>query len=398
MIKFQSRFKIQKKNIILRVDLNVPIINNRISDTSRIIAIKKTINNLLKNNNKVFLVSHLGRPSGKKNKKYSLKLIRNKIKEILKVNKLHFFDDNFGQKLKKKISIMKFGEVCLLENIRFYKQEEKNDLKFAKNLSNNFDLYINDAFSASHRYHSSVVGLTKFLPSYAGLLFENELLNLEKLFDNSRKPNMAIIGGSKVSTKISIIEKLICSFDYLVIGGGMANTFLAANNYYLGKSFTENTFIKKVKKIQKLAITKKCKILLPKDLVIAKKLKNNQKDFEICSINNIKVDYAAYDIGPESIDNIKKLFSKVKTIVWNGPLGAFEYRPFDKSTKEISNSLAVAKKRHKLTVVIGGGDTIASIKKVNLLKKYSYVSTSGGAFLEWLKGNSLPGIKALKNN
>ena len=398
MIKFQSKFKIQKKNIILRVDLNVPMRNNRISDISRITAIKKTINNLLKNNNKVFLISHLGRPGGTKNKKYSLKLIRNKIKEILKIDRLYFFDDGFGQKLKKKISTIKFGEVCLLENIRFYEQEEKNDLKFAKNLSDNFDLYINDAFSASHRYHSSVVGLTKFLPSYAGLLFENELFNLEKIFDKSNKPNMAIIGGSKVSTKISIIEKLVCNFDYLVIGGGMANTFLAANNYYLGKSLIENTLIKKVKKIQKLAIIKKCKIILPKDLIIAKKLKNNTKNYEMCLINNVKVDYAAYDIGPKSIENIKKLFSKVKTIVWNGPLGAFEYKPFNKSTKEISNSLAMAKKQYKMTVVIGGGDTIAAIKKGNLLKKYSYVSTSGGAFLEWLKGNSLPGIKALKNN
>ena len=238
-MKYQRNLSVNKKNILLRVDLNVPKINNKITDITKIISLKETLKDLLSKNNKVFLISHFGRPRGKVDLKLSLRSIAKESEKILKLGKIHFLKNYTNLKIQKKIQKMKFGEMCLFENIRFYKEEEKNSMVFSKMLSKNFDYYINDAFSASHRSHASIVNITKFLPSYSGLLFTKEMITLEKTLKNSNKPNSAIIGGLKISTKILLLENLVRKLDYLIIGGGMANTFLAANGYNLGKSFIE---------------------------------------------------------------------------------------------------------------------------------------------------------------
>ncbi len=385
------------KRIIVRVDLNVPVFEDKIIDRSRILAILPTINKLIKNKNKVFLVAHFGRPNGEENKKYSIKFLCSELKKILGSEVIHFLD-NYEQKIiQTKIFEMNFGEICLLENIRFNAEEEKNDLNFSKLLASSFDIYINDAFSASHRNHASITGITNYLPSYAGLSFSKEIENLDKFLENSNKPNLAIIGGSKVSTKIKVLENLVEMFDSLLIGGAMANTFLLSNNYNVGSSLVENDFIELSKKIQKKAESKNCKILLPTDVVCSKNLED-RTNVKTYSIKNIPNDQMILDVGEQTTKLISDEILKSKSLLWNGPLGAFEYSPFDKSTISVANIIQNFSSKSQLDALAGGGDTLAAIKKAQANDAFKYLSTAGGAFLEWLEGNKSPGFIALREN
>ncbi|MBG76592.1 MAG: phosphoglycerate kinase [Pelagibacteraceae bacterium] len=396
-IKFQKNTKIFKKNVLVRVDLNVPVIKGKISDFTKIYSLRETLLNLIKNKNKIFLLSHFGRPRGVFKKELSLQNIINEIQNSLKLNKLYFVKDYFGKEIEDTIKLMHTGEVCLLENIRFHKEEEKNIESFAEKFSYNFDVYINDAFSASHRSHASIVGITKFLPSYAGLMFEKEINALNSILNKSNKPALAIIGGSKVSTKITILENLVKKLDYLVIAGGMANTFLASKSIDVGLSKVEEKYFNLIKNIENNALESGCRIILPTDVITSKSLGDKNSVNETL-VEKIKKNHQAFDIGSQSCAEIIKLFSEVKTVLWNGPLGAFEYKPFDNSTKIISTNLSLISKKKQINVVIGGGDTVSSINNLGVIEDFTYVSTSGGAFLEWLEGKELPGIYSLKHN
>ena len=385
------------KRTVVRVDLNVPVFDGKITDHSRINAILPTLDKLIKNKNKIFLISHFGRPKGKVDKKFSLKFLCTELKKNLNLNTIHFLDNCEKKVIEKKISEMKLGEICLLENIRFNSEEENNDLKFSKLLASCFDIYINDAFSASHRNHASITGITNYLPSFAGLSFSKEIENLDKFLENSNKPNLAIIGGSKISTKIKVLKNLIEIFDTIVIGGAMANTFLLSNNYNIGSSLVENDFIYLSKKIQEKAESKNCKILLPIDVVCSKNLKDRE-NIETFSINNIPNGQMILDVGEQTTKLISDEILKSKSLLWNGPLGAFEYSPFDKSTISTANIIKNYSNKSQFDAIAGGGDTLAAIKKAEANGAFKYLSTAGGAFLEWLEGNKSPGFIALKEN
>ena len=387
----------KNKKIIVRVDLNVPVLEGTITDHSRIHAILPTLEKLIKNKNKIFLIAHFGRPKGQVNKTYSIEFLCSELKKFLNLNTIHFLANCEKKIIETKIAEMDMGEICLLENIRFNAEEEKNDLNFSKVLASSFDIYINDAFSASHRNHASIVGITKYLPSYAGLSFSKEIENLDKFLENSNKPNLAIIGGSKVSTKIKVLKYLVEIFDSIVIGGAMANTFLLSNNYNVGSSLIENDFINLSKEIQKKAKEKKCKILLPIDVVCSKDLQD-KSNIKTYNINDVPKDQMILDIGEQSTKLISNEILKSQSVLWNGPLGAFEYSPFDKSTISVANIIKDSSNNTQINSLAGGGDTLAAIKKANANNAFNYLSTAGGAFLEWLEGNKSPGFLALKEN
>ena len=390
-------YNISNKNVIFRADLNVPVVDKKITDYSRINSIIPSLNELIKNNNKVFIIAHFGRPKGKIIKINSLRFLCQELKNIMNLPRIHFLENFNNELIKQKINEMDDGEVCLLENIRFEIGEEKNDLSFSKNLSSNFDIYVNDAFSASHRSHSSIVGIPKFLPAVAGLSLIKEIENLDYFLNNSKKPNLAIIGGSKISTKINVIFNLIDLFDTIVVGGAMANTFLFANNISIGESLVEEDFILTAKDIKEKAETKNCKFILPIDAVCSKNLKDIN-NVRTCNVDSILKDHMILDIGPKTINLISNEILKAQSILWNGPLGAFEYKPFDESSINVANAINKHATNLNIDALAGGGDTLAAINLANTKDGFSYLSNSGGAFLEWLEGNESPGIKALKSN
>tara|TARA_B100000575_G_scaffold38058_1_gene25864 strand:- start:1721 stop:2917 length:1197 start_codon:yes stop_codon:yes gene_type:complete len=396
-MKHLKNSDIKNKKTIVRLDLNVPFFESKITDYSRIYSILPTLEKLLKNKNKVFLITHFGRPKGKINKKYSTEFLCLELKKILNLNTIHFLDNCDQKIIKRKVSEMDFGEICLLENIRFNPEEETNDLNFSKLLASSFDIYINDAFSASHRNHASITGITNYLPSYAGLSFSKEIEILDKFLENSNKPNLAIIGGSKVSTKIKVLENLVEIFDVIIIGGAMANTFLLSNNFNVGSSLVENDFIDLSIKIQKKAESKNCKLVLPIDVVCSKNLEDRE-NVQNYLINNIPNDKTILDIGAQSTQLILDEISKSKSVLWNGPLGAFEYSPFDKSTISVAEIIKDHSSKYQLDALAGGGDTLAAIKKAKANEAFNHLSTAGGAFLEWLEGKKSPGYIALNQN
>jgi len=384
------------KKILLRVDLNVPVVKNKIIDKSRIHTIRQTLNKLKENQNKIFLISHFGRPKGKINKKYSLKFLCPILKIEFALNKIFFLESLDENKIKKTIQRMNLGDVCLLENIRFYPDEEKNNLDFAKNISKNFDIFVNDAFSASHRIHSSIVGIPKFLPSYAGYSLIEEVKNINLFVNNPKKPNLAIIGGSKISTKINLLYNLIEKCDFIAIGGAMANTFLFAKGIDVGISLFEKNSIKIALSIMKKAEKIGCKIILPKDVVCAENLYDT-KNIKQVNVESILSNQMVLDIGEKTVKEITLYILKSKAILWNGPMGAFEYKPFDKSSITIANVINKHIKSDILTIA-GGGDTISVINIAKAKNGFTYISRAGGAFLEWLEGKDSPGVDALKNN
>ncbi len=394
MIKKIQDANVTKQTVILRLDFNIPYSNGKSNDISRIEKSKETILFLIKNANKVVIVSHFGRPNGNINEDLSLKKLLGYLQDILATD-VTFLPSLEIEICRKEIRSAPFPSVFLLENIRFSKLEEENDPDFSFNLASLGDIYCNDAFSVSHRAHASTQGITNYIPSFAGFLVQRELKALSLVLDQPLKPVAAIVGGSKISTKIEILNNLSNKVDFLIIGGAMANTFLNAKGYGIGNSLTEKKMLKTAETLIKELKSKKTKLVLPQDIVCASSL-NNVGDIQTLSVDSCPIDKMILDIGPLTQKYIIDIISKSKTLIWNGPLGAFEIPPFDQGTNSLAKYVANRSFKRKLTSVAGGGDTVSALKTSASLSKFSYVSTAGGAFLEWLEGKSLPGIESLK--
>lgn len=391
--------KIKGKRILVRVDFNVPLDENReITDPKRIMESLATIAAICTRGGKCILMSHLGRPKGEKNPKYSLDVVAEFLSTQLQ-RKIFFADDCIGDNVPRMIDEMKEGDILLLENLRYYKEEEKNNEDFAKKLASYGDIYINDAFGTAHRAHASTEGVTHFIKECAaGYLMEKELNYLTDAIDNPKKPLCAILGGSKISGKIDVIQNLMAKADSILIGGGMMFTFYKALGYNIGKSLLEEDKIDLAKEILEKAKSSGKKILLPTDVVYASKFDNaaETKIFNADSLPSEYNDWMGMDIGPESIKAFSNEISNSKTIIWNGPMGVFEMDNFAKGTFEIAKALADATEKGAITI-IGGGDSASAIAKAGLDEKVSHVSTGGGASLEFLEGKKLPGVEALTN-
>ena len=382
------------KTVYLRADLNLPTINGKVTDTTRIKSILPTIRELKKNKCKIVILSHFGRPKGSYNKKMSLKHIIPKVEKVTR-SKIYFSKDHSGINFEKLIKKIPDGSVVIMENTRFHRGEEKNFKYFAKNLAKNCDFFVNDAFSVAHRSHASVTGLTNYVPSFSGRSLEKEVITVSKFLSSKNKKKLAIIGGAKISTKINLINNLLKNVNAIVIGGAMANTFLLAQGKKIGKSLNEKTMIKTAKNIMSNASRKKCKIILPVDAVVASNLKKGGK-FSEYNIDKIPDDGLILDIGKNSISVIDDEISKTKEVLWCGPLGLFEQSPFHVGTASVAKTLSKMTKNGKIVSVAGGGDTVAAISQSNYVNDFTYISTAGGAFLEMIAGQKLPGIEVLK--
>lgn len=376
-------FNLKNKTVLLRADLNVPVQEGQVTDFTRIDRLKPTIDYLKDHAERVIILSHYGRPKGQENMEYSLNFLPPVLKQQWGV------DVGFG--------IEAADQITLLENLRFNAGEEANDPNFAKELASLGDIFINDAFSAAHRAHASTEGITHYLPSGAGLLMEAEVDALTKALEAPTKPVMAVVGGAKVSTKLSVLNNLSKKVDYLVLGGGMANTFLYAKGHAVGKSLCEKDMADEANKIMNNAQKAECKIILPKDQIVVRDFKENA-DHEIIQVGNIKDDQESIDIGPASIQEIEQLAEDCKTVLWNGPMGVFEMKPFDNGTNKVAQKVAELTKSGKLISVAGGGDTVSALDNAGVVQDFSYISTAGGAFLEWIEGKELPGVKALEES
>ena len=395
MLDVSNLKKITEKNktVLIRFDLNVPLnsIDEYISD--RIIRIKKPILNLLHENHKVIILSHLGRPKGEIKDELSLQQVVPQLEKVLE-KKINFLPDCIGDEIKDKINSFENGTVILLENCRFYKEEEENDHDFAKQLSELADVYINDAFACSHRAHASIEAISHFMPSYCGDLLEEEMINLQEVIHEPLSPALTIIGGSKISTKITVLKNLSKKMDTIVIAGGMANNFLKYHGYNIQKSLHEENVDHLITEILDFSSKNNCRLVLPIDVVTADKI-SDKADTKESDIDNIEEQNMILDIGKNTLKLIKNEISKSKTVFWNGPLGVFETSPFDKGTVEIANFIGTLTENNKIRSFAGGGDTISALDLARVKDKFSYVSTGGGALLELIEGKKLPGLVAL---
>ena len=385
---------LKDKKVLLRVDLNVPINNGAITETSRIEKIIPTIKLLIEKEAKIIIITHIGRPKGKIVESMSLEPISKKLSLLL--NKEVLFNKNIiNENTIHEVNKISNGSIMMLENIRFNKGEELNDSKFSKKLSNLGDIYVNDAFSCSHRSHASIEGIAKHIPSYFGLQITEEINALKKITSEIKKPVTLIIGGSKISTKINIINNLIKKFNNIIIVGGMANTMLKHTGSKVGKSLCENDCGDLINKILKNSKKFNCKITSPTDVMVSKNLEDIGKNKDI---NEIEEDEMILDIGPKTISSIEKIVYESNTVLWNGPAGYFENKYFQNGTKQVLEIISKKTKLDNIFSVAGGGETVAAINKFNKLNSFTFVSTAGGAFLEYLEGKTLPGIKALNHN
>ena len=381
------------RRVLVRVDLNVPVKDGRVTDATRIERVAPTITELSAKGAKVVLLAHFGRPKGAPDPDQSLAPIAKAASEALG-RPVAFAADCIGEPAAQAVAAMKDGDVLLLENTRFHKGEEKNEPDFVAALAANGDLYVNDAFSAAHRAHASTEGLARMLPSYAGRSMQAELEALEKGLGQPARPVAAIVGGAKVSTKIDLLTNLVGKVDALVIGGGMANTFLAAQGVDVGKSLCEHDLADTARAIMAKAKETGCAIVLPSDAVVAKEFKANA-DNETVATDAVPADGMILDVGPATVEAVKGWIGKARTLVWNGPLGAFEIEPFDRATVAAARFAAGQTKAGKLVSVAGGGDTVAALNHAGVADDFTYISTAGGAFLEWMEGKELPGVTAL---
>ena len=389
-------FDLKGKTILLRADLNVPAQHGKVTDTTRIDRLKPTIDYLCETGAKILILSHFGRPEGEQNPEMSLVFLTPVLEERWGKH-VRFSPDCIGEPAKKLASSLENGEIGLLENVRFHKEETANDKEFTAKIASLGDIYVNDAFSASHRAHASTEGLAHILPSAAGFLMEAELNALQAALEAPEKPVVAIAGGSKISTKLEVLNNLIEKVDYLILGGGMANTFLYAKGANLGDSLYEANMAEQAREIMSKAEKLDCEIILPKDSIVVEEIKSNAK-YEIVDSKNIPAGKRAIDVGPESVQHLLEILAKCKTLLWNGPLGVFEIKPFDSGTNELASMAAKLTKEKLLVSVAGGGDTVAALENSGHIDDMSYVSTAGGAFLEWLQGKTLPGVAALQEN
>ncbi len=378
------------KKVLVRVDFNVPVVNGVISDDTRIRRALPTLKNLLDRDAALIVMSHLGRPKGQVNPKYSMTQIRERLSELSGVHVV-MAPDVIGPEVEKLADGLKSGEILLLENTRFYSQETDNDADFCQSLARLGDLYVNDAFGAAHRAHASTVGLAKLLPSAGGLLMEKECTFFDRVLEKPEKPFIAIIGGAKVSSKIAVLESLLNRVNAFVIGGGMAYTFMKVQGKTVGNSLIEDDYADTARSFLKEADSRGIQVLLPLDHVVADEFKETAAPQYVDNVN-VPNGKSAMDVGPKTVEAVKNLLSDAKTVVWNGPMGVFEFEAFAKGTLDAANIVADCQ---GLTIV-GGGDSVAAVNKFNLADKIDHVSTGGGASLEYLEGKALPGVMALK--
>ena len=388
-----DQLELKGKRVLTRIDINVPINDSRVSDTTRLEKIIPTITSIVARGGIPILISHFGRPSKKKEKEYSLKQLVPYLSKYLK-QEVIFTDKDEINAIVRQSKSLKTGQILLLENIRFRSGETSNDPILVRQLAELGEVYCNDAFSASHRAHASTEGVAHSLPNCIGFQMEAELLNLEQTLATPDKPVTAIIGGSKISTKIDLLTNLAQKFNFLVIGGGMANTFLKAAGFKIGKSLYEKDYLNSATKISKIAEQSNCKIVLPYDIVVAKEL-TDKSSSEIYDVTKCPKDLMILDVGPQTIKRVCNIIKESKTLVWNGPLGAFEFQPFNNATDEIAKFSSKLTREGKLVSVAGGGDTISALSSTGSDKEFTYISTAGGAFLEWMKGKGLPALKPL---
>ncbi|HUR42529.1 MAG TPA: phosphoglycerate kinase [Aestuariivirga sp.] len=382
---------VASKRVLVRVDLNVPIANGVVTDATRIERVVPTLRELLGKNAAVIVLAHFDRPKGKVVPEMSLKPVVPALEKMLGRPVKFIFTDWQST----PVVDARPGQCVLLENTRYHPGEEKNDPAFSKLLASLGDIFVNDAFSAAHRAHSSTEGIAHFIPAVAGRAMEAELRALEAALGNPKRPLVAVVGGAKISTKLELLGNLSSTANVIVIGGGMANTFLAALGHPVGKSLCEHDLAKTARDILEDAKAKNCAILLPTDVVVAKEFKANAPN-RIARLDDVTVDDMILDVGPRTISAINKAFDKAQTLVWNGPLGAFELKPFDAATVACARHAATLTKSGRLATIAGGGDTVSALNHAGVADGFTYISTAGGAFLEWLEGKPLPGVKALE--
>ncbi|MGD9667452.1 MAG: phosphoglycerate kinase [Hyphomicrobiaceae bacterium] len=382
--------------VLMRVDLNVPIRDGKVADRTRIARVAPTIADMVKRRAKVVVMSHLGRPKGKASPEYSLAPVAPALAEALG-QEVTFITDCVGTEVERRIVAGKPGEVFLLENLRFHAGEEKGDIEFARSLAKLGEIFVSDAFSSSHRAHASITGLAELLPSYAGRLMGDEIAALEAALECPKRPTAALVGGAKISSKIAVLENLVNKMDRIIIGGGMANTFLLAKGIEVGKSLIESEMVETAGRIMEKAKERGCEILLPVDVVVAESFSANAPHV-VVPVDQVQPEGMILDVGPRTVAMLEQSLDTLATLLWNGPLGAFELDPFGNGTFAVARAAADRVSAGKLVAVAGGGDTVAALNAAGVAERFTYVSTAGGAFLEWLEGRELPGVMALLHN
>jgi phosphoglycerate kinase len=387
---------VNQKKVLVRVDFNVPLQNGNILDDTRLERALPTLTFLRHQQAKIILMTHIGRPKGQRSAETSTQQLCHPLSELLGCP-VHFVQDCIGPETKRATEQLNSGDVLMLENLRYYPEEEADDAEFAQALAQLADIYVNEGFSVSHRAHASVHAITRFLPSYAGFLLEEEVTALRKALHKPQRPLLAIVGGAKVSTKLAILNNLIMHVDGLIVGGGIANTFLKAQGHEIGRSLYEPDMLTTAEHILKKAKHQHCEIILPIDVRVAEELRDNGPT-EVIECSHIKPHHQIFDIGPRTIELIQEKIQKAKTVVWNGPFGVFEKPPFDTGTRAVMHTVIAQTQKKHLFSIAGGGETIAAIRMNGGEHGFSYLSTAGGAFLEWLEGRALPGINALEMN
>jgi phosphoglycerate kinase len=385
---------VRGKVALVRVDLNVPMQDGRATDLTRIKAVVPTILELADAGAKVLLLAHFGRPKGERHSTLSLSLVQGDLERVLG-REVMFIPEIAGPVVEQAVGILRPGDIGLLENTRFWPGEEKNDPALAKAIAATGDFYVNDAFSAAHRAHASTEGVAHVLPAYAGRAMEKELKALDAALRNPQRPVAAVVGGAKVSTKLEVLENLVGKVQHLIIGGGMANTFLAARGVDVGKSLCEHDLAAQAEAILDAADRSGCTVHLPYDVVVAKAFAANPPGVRTCNVHEVAADEMILDVGPQATEALADVLKTCRTLVWNGPLGAFETPPFDAATVALAKTAAALTREGSLVSVAGGGDTVAALNHAGVADDFSYVSTAGGAFLEWMEGRELPGVAAL---
>lgn len=386
---------VRGKVALLRVDLNLPMQDGHVTDVTRVTAAMPSILELADAGAKVLLLAHFGRPKGQRHSTMSLSLVQGAVEQVIG-REIMFIPEVAGEVAAQAIGILRPGDIGMLENTRFWPGEEKNDPDFARAIAANADFYVNDAFSAAHRAHATTEGLAHVLPAYAGRAMQAELEALEKALGKPEKPVAAVVGGAKVSSKLDVLRHLVGKVDHLIIGGGMANTFLAARGVDVGKSLCEHELADTASAIMDAADAAGCTVHLPYDVVVAKEFAANPPSMRVCNVHEVAADEMILDVGPQAVEALGDVLKTCRTLVWNGPLGAFETVPFDAATVALARMAAALSKEGSLISVAGGGDTVAALNHAGAASDFSYISTAGGAFLEWMEGKELPGVAALE--
>jgi phosphoglycerate kinase len=379
---------------LVRVDLNLPMQDGSVTDDTRIRAALPTILELADKGAKVLLLAHFGRPKGERVSTQSLSMVVNAVQRVIG-REVMFVPEIAGEVVKQSIGILRAGDIAILENTRFWAGEEKNDPELVKAIAANADFYVNDAFSAAHRAHATTEGLAHVLPAYAGRSMQAELEALEKALGDPQRPVAAVVGGAKVSSKLDVLKHLVGQVDHLIIGGGMANTFLAARGVDVGKSLCEHDLAATAEAILDAADKANCTVHLPYEVVVSKEFAANPPSLRTCNVHEVAADEMILDVGPAAVEALADALKTCRTLVWNGPLGAFETVPFDAATVALAKIAAALTREGVLTSVAGGGDTVAALHHAGVANDFSYISTAGGAFLEWMEGRELPGVAAL---